>query len=82
MDGNQFANTLCSSCTGIGSSLNSTDVAANHNGHQTAAHMDFADQVNICCATMASAASIEPIRPLVFGHTQSFILNHYSFLLK
>ena len=44
MDGNQFANTLCSSCTGIGSSLNSADVAANHNGHETAAHMDEAIQ--------------------------------------
>ena len=44
MDADQFANTLCSSCTGIGSSLNSADVAANHNGHETAAHMDEAIQ--------------------------------------
>ena len=44
MNGDEFADSLSSSGTGIGSGFNSTDVTTDHNGNISTADMYFTDQ--------------------------------------
>ena len=45
----QFANALRSSSTSVGRSLDSADIAADHDGHEAGADLLLTDQMNVCC---------------------------------
>ncbi len=47
MDAHQLAHALSSSGAGVGGGLDGAHVAADHDGHQTAAHMDLADEGDV-----------------------------------
>jgi hypothetical protein len=78
--GNQLANAGSGSSAGIGSSLNGANVAADHNGHQTAAYVYLADQVNVSSLNHSVGSFDRTDETFGFNHAQSLQSSHNTYL--
>ena len=82
MDGNELAHALGRGCTRVGGRLDGAHVPADHHGHQTAAHMDLADEGDVGGLDHGVGRLDGRDETLGLDHAQCLLSCHISFLLK
>ena len=66
----------------VGRSLDSADIAADHNGDEPAADKFLADEGNVCSLYHGICCFNGAYQTFGFDHTECFILSHVDFLLN
>ena len=78
----QFANALRSSSTSVSRSLDSADIAADHNSDEPAADKFLTDEGNVCSLYHGICCFNGAYQTFGFDHTECFILSQVDFLLN